>query len=78
VQEQSVANLGSHEIKNYRVPASVIKQLHTDVVKVTGYKRENRAGVTGEHKCQGNKTPAEKKKKRVSRELRSYTLLRTE
>ena len=31
-------------------------------VKVTGYKRENRAGVTGEHKCQGNKTPAKKKK----------------
>ena len=49
-----MANLGSHEIKNDSVPASVIKQLHTDVVKVTGYKRENRAGVTGEHKCQGN------------------------
>ena len=61
MQEQSRANLGSHEIKNDSVPAGITKQLHTDVFKVTGYKQENRAGVTGELKCEGNKTPAENK-----------------
>jgi hypothetical protein len=41
----NTANRGSYEIRNVSVPAWIIQQFHTDVVKVTCCKRENRAGV---------------------------------